>query len=147
MPLEDHCRKRYATVGAEDSVRDVARLMLAENEGCAFVLDDRGRPIGTLTDRDIALQVLRRRRDADATKVEDVMERQPTTLWHSASLLTGFRRMRHDGLRRIPVVDDARCMIGVLEWDDALQIIAEELQHAARVAQAQHSAPANQERA
>ncbi len=141
MPIEDHCRTDFATAREEDTIRELASRMDRENIGCAFVVDDRERPIGAITDRDIAMQVLRRGRDPEETRVGDVMQRELTTLWRAAPLLTAFRRMRHDGLRRIPVVDDSRRLIGVLEWDDALQIIAEELEHAARVARAQ-SAPA-----
>ncbi len=137
MPVLDHCRRSFATVTGDAVVRDVARRMAAENIGYLVVVDAKQRPVGTVTDRDLAMQVLRRGRDPDETTVAEIMAHDPTTLWEDASLLTAFRRMRAEGLRRLPVVEGSGRLVGVLEWDDALQVVATELERAARTARAQ----------
>jgi CBS domain-containing protein len=113
--------------------------MKDEDAGCLVVVDDEDRPIGTLTDRDIAMQVLRRGRDPDETPVGEVMHEEITSLWEGAPLLTAFGRMRTDGLRRIPVIGDGGGLVGVMEWDDSLGIIATELAQVARVASSQRN--------
>ncbi len=137
MSVGDHCRRGFSRANQDETVREAAQRMRDENAGCLVVVDDKERPIGTLTDRDVAMQVLRRGRQPNETKVGEVMHEEITTLWESTPLLTAFRRMRADGLRRIPVVDDAGKTIGVMEWDDALQVIATELDQAAQVARSQ----------
>jgi CBS domain-containing protein len=136
MPVGDHCRRRFSLVRADETIREAAIRMRDEATGCLVVVDEKKRPIGMLTDRDVIMQTLRRARDPEKTLVGDVMHDEITTLWETTPLLTAFRRMRADGLRRIPVIDPEGRAIGVMEWDDAVQIIAAELDQAARVAQA-----------
>ena len=137
MSVGNHCRRSFSRAQASETIREAARRMKTENAGYLVVVDDRNRPIGMLTDRDVAMQVLRRSRDPDQTSIGDVMHEDVTSLWESTPLLTAFRRMRADGLRRIPVIDDSGKAIGVMEWDDALQVIAAELEQVARVAKSQ----------
>ncbi|MCP3984503.1 MAG: CBS domain-containing protein [bacterium] len=137
MSVGSHCRRSFSRAQASETIRDAAKRMKCEDAGCLVVVDEKDRPIGTLTDRDVAMQVLRRNRDPDQTAISEVMHEEITCLWESTPLLTAFRRMRADGLRRIPVVDDGGKAIGVMEWDDALQIIATELDQVARVAKSQ----------
>lgn len=137
MPVGNHCRRSFAKASPEDSIRDAARRMKDEKAGCLVVVDEKDRPLGTVTDRDVAMQVLRRSRDPDQTQIGELMHEEITTVWESTPLLTAFRRMRADGLRRIPVTDDNGRAVGLIEWDDALQVIANELSQAARVAQSQ----------
>ncbi|MCP5055335.1 MAG: CBS domain-containing protein [bacterium] len=137
MPVGDHCRRDFSRAQVGETVREAAVRMKTERAGCLVVVDDEDRPIGTLTDRDIAMQILRRGRDPDETPVGEVMHEEITSLWEGAPLLTAFGRMRTDGLRRIPVIGDGGGLVGVMEWDDSLGIIATELAQVARVASSQ----------
>src|SRR5512139_674873 len=58
-----------------DRVDAAARRMRDENVGFAPVCDDEGRPVGAITDRDIALRVCAEDRRAGRTHVEEVMTR------------------------------------------------------------------------
>lgn len=139
MSVGDHCRRDFSRAQAGETIREAAMRMKDEDAGCLVIVDDDDRPIGMLTDRDIAMQVLRRNRDPDETSIGEVMHEEITSLWEAAPLLTAFRRMRTDGLRRIPVTGDKGELVGVMEWDDSLGIIATELAQVARVASSQRN--------
>ena len=134
MPVGAFCQENPPTADASDSIRDASRRMAEARVGCLFVVDGKHRPIGVLSDRDVTMKVLRRRRDPDETTIGDVMRDDVIHVNLHTPMLTAFRRMRADGVRRLPVVDDDGALCGVLTWNDALQIISKELQLAADVA-------------
>jgi CBS domain-containing protein len=137
MPVGEHISRDPVTVDPGASIRDAAKQMEVLNSGCVIAVSEAGRPLGVLTDRDIAVRVLRKGLDPDATTVSSVMDDETSTLRESATLTNAMRRMRSSGVRRLPVVDRDGVLIGVFDWNDAVQIIAAELQQAGRVAGAQ----------
>jgi CBS domain-containing protein len=140
MTVGEHCSPTCKTVRPDETVRAAARCMDQEGVGCVVVVDDAGRPVGILSDRDVAMRVLRRGKDPDATSVASVMEEDVVCLRRGAGLLHAFRRIRSEGLRRLPVVDEDGCAVGVFSADDALRVIASDLGLAADVAAAQSPA-------
>ena len=62
-----------------DPVARAAEIMREENVGAVPVVTDlhERRLVGIVTDRDLALQVIGESLDAQATKVEDVMTKNP----------------------------------------------------------------------
>jgi CBS domain-containing protein len=142
MTVGKHCTRRCATARPEESIREAAVRMDALDVGCLVVVDEKNRPRGVITDRDVALRVMRRRYDPDATQIDQMMDREVVSLRESTSLVQGLRRMRSEGLRRLPVVDDDGSLVGIFTADDALKVVAEELQAAAGIAEAQTSATA-----
>jgi CBS domain-containing protein len=137
MSVEEHMRRDPAAIAADASVRDAAKLMETRNSGCVVTVDAEGKPHGLLTDRDIALRVLRRGLDPDETSIASVMGPDLVTLTESATLTSAMRRMRAYGIRRLPVVDSRGVLVGIFDWNDAVRVLSGELDHAARVAGAQ----------
>jgi CBS domain-containing protein len=104
----------------------VATMMRAHRVGCVVVVED-GRPIGIVTDRDLALRVV-----ADSlpghTLVEDVMTPDPVTARATAGIETMLRVLRKAGTRRLPLVDDAGHLVGIVTHDDLLRLHSRELE-------------------
>lgn len=111
-----------------------------------MVVDDASKPVGILTDRDVVVRVLRRRRNPDTTTVGEVMQGDVSTLRQGLTLVAALRRMRSDGLRRLSVVDERGSLVGIVTSDDALQLMASELSDAAAVSRPRHVAPARSPR-
>lgn len=137
MSCESVCRKNPVSTDPEASVRDAAKRMDAEGVGCVVVVDGERRPVGMLTDRDVVMQVLRRRRDPDRVRVREVMHEGVSVVRARMPVDLAFRFMRRDGVRRIPIVDDDGRLEGILTYDDALQLVSAQLVRAAAVARAQ----------
>src|SRR5262245_23538959 len=94
-----------------------ARRMRDYHVGCVVVT--RGaRPVGILTDRDIAMRVVAEGRDPAQTLISDVVTYDPTTLPRSAGIDTAVQLMREHGVRRLPIVTDEGRITGIVTADD-----------------------------
>ena len=96
-----------------DTVQHVARRMLELDVGFAPICDREGRPVGTLTDRDIALRVCAADLSASGTPVRDVMTRGAVTCLEADGLdvaalerYCGEHLGKHKRPRQIEVVPE-----------------------------------------
>ena len=133
----DLATNQVTTARAGTSVREIAQKMDSEEAGCVVIVDGAHRPIGVVTDRDIAMRVLRRRKNADVTVARDVMSTHPLRVREKTPVATALRRMRAEGIRRAPVVGAAGKVVGLFSIDSALRTIASEVDALADVAAAQ----------
>ncbi len=148
MPVRDYCRGDPSTAAPGDSLRAAAQEMEKRGVGCLVVVDGTEQPIGMITDRDIALGVLREGLDPEDTAVERVMHEPVITVTGKASLGVALRFMRQNGLRRIPVVDNQTGrLLGLFTCDDFLQLASAELEGVAEVVRSQFPAELSGRRA
>ncbi len=127
MPVGDYCRQPVQTVHPDEPLRAAARRMRDEGVGALVVVHEDRRVAGVLTDRDLALQVLREGRDPDATPVRALVAREPVVVHADAPLALVAGMMRRRGVRRLPVVDRSERLVGVIAADDVLRLLAREL--------------------
>lgn len=113
------------TATPADDVRSVARKMRDAHVGCVVVVQDR-RPVGIVTDRDLAVRVLAGDVPSHVA-VSTVMTVDPTTVPVRASIDAALRAMRKAGVRRLPLVDDAGLLVGIVTHDDIFVSFAREL--------------------
>jgi CBS-domain-containing membrane protein len=121
------CRGEVEVADGGWEVREAAAVMRGRHVGALVVVDGQRRPIGILTDRDLALRVLAEGRDPIATRVADVMSRRPVTVSKSARIEAAIALMssRAHSFRRLPVVDRTGRLVGVVTLDDVLARAAE----------------------
>ncbi len=112
-----------------DTVQHVARRMRELDVGFAPVCDRDGRPIGTLTDRDIALRVCAEDLSAASTSARDVMTHGAVTCLETEGLDVAEARMRQHHKNRIMVVAKDGRLVGVISLSDIAE--AEDDAHAA----------------
>jgi CBS domain-containing protein len=127
MPVGSYCRRSICTAQPDETIAEVAQRMEKEGIGLLAVVED-GRPVGVLTDRDIALH-----RDP-ADPVADAMTSPATTIGADASLAEAIDRMVSDRMRRVLVTDGEGRALGVLALDDLVRLIASEFEGLAAVA-------------
>lgn len=104
-----------------DSVRDCAKLMKTENVGFAPICNQSGEPVGTITDRDIAIRVIAEGRSPD-TKVQDVMTREVISCRVGEDLSEAERLMRDKHKSRIMVCDQSGKLAGVISLSDVVEL-------------------------
>lgn len=126
MPVGTYCRRPPCTVDVAETVRLAAERMDAEGVGCAVVVEG-SRPVGMITDRDAALEILTKRLDAGAVRAGEIATRPLLTLSEDASLLDAMQLIRRHAVRRVPVTGAGGELIGLLSADDLMQIAAAEL--------------------
>jgi CBS domain-containing protein len=121
------CVRSVDTAAADESVQVAAERMAARNVGSLIVLDNLAqRPIGIVTDRDLAIKVVARGRNPYQTTVREVMSAQMQTIDEAISLEDALAVMRRGPYRRLPVVNEGGALVGVLSLDDILALLAEE---------------------
>jgi CBS domain-containing protein len=101
--------------------------------GMLLVLDQGRRPVGVVTDRDLALRVIGDGRDPGSVTVGDVMTRSPKTVSEIAAVEDALALMRTHAVRRLPVVSPQGDLVGVVSLDDILALLADELWQMRRV--------------
>lgn len=130
------CSRIVVFARREDSVQDAAALLREHHVGCVVVCDERQErriPVGMLTDRDIVVGVVAKSLDASALTVGEVMAAEIATVLDTTAVDTALDLMRTRGVRRLPVVDDAGALVGVVSMDDIVAWLAETLTAAAGV--------------
>lgn len=121
------CSREVDTCEAQESVQQAAQRMHSRKVGTLVVVDPARRPIGILTDRDIAVRVVAKGGDAPQTPVREVMTAAPKTLAAESSIQDALEVMRHHQCRRVPIVDGADQLAGLLSVDDVLGLVIDEL--------------------
>jgi len=124
------CIKPVVTASAQMTVEQAARAMRDKNVG-ALVVVNAGRPIGMLTDRDIAVEVVARGVDANTARVGDVMHKKPTTIREDLGILDAVKVFARTGVRRLPVVTRGGVLVGVIAVDDLIMLLGNEMGHLA----------------
>ncbi len=126
MTVAQICQRNVDTAQAAESVRTAAQRMGTRNVGTLVVLNELGRPVGILTDRDVAVRVVGQGRDPYATTVGSVMTEDLETVHDGTSIEDALRRMRSRGVRRLPVTNGAGECLGMVSLDDILAHLAQE---------------------
>lgn len=107
-----------AACQAETPIREIARLMLENDCGLVPVIDASGNPVGTVTDRDIAVRVVAEGRDPQQCTARDVMTSPVTTVSLDSDLAETTDLMESEQIRRILVVDQEGRLCGIVAQAD-----------------------------
>lgn len=105
------------TLAPTDSVRDAARLMHELDVGAVPVCDGR-RLQGMLTDRDIVLRVVSPGLAPEDTAIDQVMSPEVVWCFEDDEVAAVAARMQQARIRRLPVVDRAQQLVGIVTLGD-----------------------------
>ena len=123
MKIKEIMTKSPACCTPETSLRDVAAMFVDNDCGAVPVVDsvNTRRPIGIVTDRDIACRAVAKGLNALELTARDCMSSPSVTISQDASLDEAIRLMEESRVRRLPVVDErGRCVGVVAQADIAL---------------------------
>jgi len=124
------CTRPAVTASAQMTVDQAARAMRTKNVG-ALVVVNAGRPVGMLTDRDVAIEVVAKGMDPETARVGDVMNKKPITIREDLGILDAAKVFAKTGVRRLPVVTKSGVLVGVITVDDLIMLLGTELGHVA----------------
>jgi CBS domain-containing protein len=102
-----------------DTVERAAKVMADSDCGCLPVVDETNqkRVVGVITDRDIAVRGVARGKNP-STKIRDLMTTSTFFCPSDADIGDVERLMAHHQVRRVIVVDDKQCCVGIVSQAD-----------------------------
>ncbi len=113
-----NCMHRGAQwVSPDTPVKAMASAMLEQDIG-AIPVGENDRLIGMVTDRDIALRALANGKDVSALTARDVMTKGIVWCRNSDDLTHAANLMQSKQVRRLPVIDKNKRMVGILSLGD-----------------------------
>ena len=150
MILQEIMNKYPTTVGKEEQLTEVAKLMVKHNLTAISVVDENNKLIGIISEGDLLYKKVRPHAphyinilganiyyggideyDAQfkklvATKVEEIMTTEVITAYADAEVEVTVGAMVEKHLKNLPVVDDAYHLVGMVSRHDIMKLIAEE---------------------
>jgi len=131
MRVGEICTRSVVVIEKSASVLDAARRMRLDHVGDLVVVqptDGRLVPIGIVTDRDLVVGVMALElRYQESLTVGDVMSADLVVAREDESVTDVLGKMRAGGIRRVPVVNEAGELVGLLTFDDLVELLAEQL--------------------
>jgi CBS domain-containing protein len=118
MKVKEIMTRDVDVVSPETTLRDAAERMSHLDVGVLPVCDN-DRLVGVITDRDITVRATADGLDPFATQVGEVMSKDELiTCFEEEDVEVATRKMRDKQVRRLPVLNDERRLVGILALGD-----------------------------
>jgi CBS domain-containing protein len=139
MKVKDAMHKGVTWVDPETKVGELARHMRDEGIG-SIPVGENDRLIGMVTDRDIVLKAFADGRDPASFTARDVMHGPILYCRSEEDVDDAVRLMEQHQVRRLPVIDENKRMVGMLSLGDIASASAATLTGEVTQAVAEHHA-------
>jgi len=117
MKVKEMMHKGVEWVSPDTPVATLAKKMLQYDVG-ALPIGENDRLIGMVTDRDIAMRGVAKGKDISKLTAKDIMTKNVIWCRDSESMDDAARIMEKKRIRRLPVIDDHKRMVGMLSLGD-----------------------------
>ena len=126
MKVKDAMHKGCEWVAPETPVPQIAKKMRDLDVG-AVPIGENDRLIGMVTDRDIACRAVANSKDCGKLTARDVMTKGVIFCRETEELDDAIRIMEQKQVRRLPVLNDKKRMVGILSLGDVSHAASHEL--------------------
>ena len=129
MPIGEICNREVVFSYRNHTVREAALLMREYHVGDLVVVEENGKrkPVGIVTDRDIAISIVALGLDPDVITVGDIMGPELVTVRENQGVFETIQQMRLKDVRRLPIVGEEGALVGIVAVDDLVALFADEL--------------------
>jgi len=107
-------------LSADATLEQAAKELHLRKVGALVVLDDTGRPLGVLSERDVVREIAKRGSAALSDRVGAAMSREVITACPTETVDEGLGRMTDRRVRHLPIVEDGR-MVGIVSIGDLVK--------------------------
>ena len=118
MKVKELMTKDVLCCSPNESLNRAAQLMWEGDCGVVPVVASDGKLVGVITDRDVCMAAYTKGRPLAALWVEEAMSKKVSKCSPDASLEVALSTMKDARVRRLPVVDDAGRLAGILSMND-----------------------------
>ncbi|MEL9990648.1 MAG: CBS domain-containing protein [Thermoproteus sp.] len=115
----DYIKGPPVTLGRDATAQQAAELMAERNIGSVVIVDEEGRPLGIITERDIVRAAARGALGAKALEVGT--SGNLLTASRNDDIYEALRKMRERRVRHLIVVDEKGRAVGVISIRDLLE--------------------------
>ena len=126
MKVKDAMHKGAEWVEATTPVATIAARMRDLDVG-AIPIGENDRLIGMVTDRDIAIRAVAAGKDASKLTARDVMSKGIVFCRDTEDVEDAVRIMEQKRIRRLPVLDENKRMVGMLSLGDVAHCASHEI--------------------
>ena len=117
MKVKEMMHKGVEWVSPDTSITAIAEMMQEGDIG-AIPVGENDRLVGMVTDRDLAVRGLVKGTDISKLTAKDVMTKGVTWCRDSDSATEAARLMETKHIRRLPVIDEKKRLVGMLSLGD-----------------------------
>lgn len=131
MQVRKIMTKNPAVCTPDSTVEEVARMMETYDCGCIPVVENQKLmiPVGTITDRDIAIRAFASGRNARDLKASDIMTSDIVTVTPETEVQECLKVMENRQIRRILVTDNTGRVTGIVAQADLAENAAGQTSH------------------
>jgi len=117
--IKNYIKRLPITIGRDATVEEAAALMAEKGVGSIAIVDEGGRPVGIITERDVVKAVARQALEAKVVEVgttSNLLTASPEDDEYEV-----LKKMRERRVRHLLVVDKEGKLVGVLSIRDFLE--------------------------
>ena len=118
--IESISHSNVLSVQPGASAFDAACVMTKGRCGSVLIVDASGAMLGILTERDLMIKIVAKRRDPDATPVSDIMTHNPHFIAPETSVSDAVLIMKRHNFRHLPILSSSSKILGVFSIRDAM---------------------------
>jgi CBS domain-containing protein len=118
MRVQDFVKKNVTTVRRDATIQEVARKMAEEDIGFLPVVDQSGKPIGSITDRDIVVRLVAKGAEMQSARVEQAMTKEVVSVRPDEDLARVADLMKERKISRVLICDQSGKPVGVISLGD-----------------------------
>ena len=118
MNVEQLMTRSIATCAATDTLQRAARTMWEHDCGVVPVVDGDGRVIAMITDSDICMAAYTQGKPIADLPVSSAASKNIVVTRMNDTVHAAEELMKKHKIRRLPVVDDRGCIVGLLSLND-----------------------------
>ena len=127
MQVKDVMTLDAVSCHAESTLAVAGQRMLEGRFGVLPVVDQDGKAVGMITDRDIAMAAVTRQRNASDVRVHEAMSRHLQDCHPDDHVSVALGKMGEGCVRRLPVVDADGHLMGIISIEDlAVQAVGDD---------------------
>jgi CBS domain-containing protein len=120
MQVKEVMTRNVLSLGPEASAVDIAAMMRDQDVGSVIITEGNDL-LGVVTDRDLVIRALADGRDPRTVTAREVMSDAVFCCTEDAPIEDVLDEMAEEQVRRIPVLDGARHLVGVVSLGDLSQ--------------------------
>lgn len=121
VKVKEAMTRKVETVTPEMPVIEAAKKMADEKIGSVVVVDDKGMPIGIVTERDVLYNVVAKNRIASEIKVKEIMSSPIRYVSPETNIIEASKIMAKYNIRRLPVIKEGK-LVGIITNKDIIAI-------------------------